>query len=65
MKTSTNVIRKSGFGLAVLLLAAIGLSGCIVEDRGGPGWHHNNWDNHWGDNDWHSHSWQGDGWNHH
>ena len=60
MTMSTKAIRKSGFGLAVLLLAAIGLSGCIVEDRGGPGWHHN-----WGDNDWHDHSWQGGGgWDH-
>lgn len=47
------------FAIAALSLLA-GLSGCIVAERGGPGWHshhsHSNWH---GNGDWHGNG----GWN--
>ena len=51
-------LRKSGLGFAVLLLAAIGLSGCIIE---GPGRYHHGF----GDPDWNHHHWNGGGWDNH
>jgi hypothetical protein len=62
MNGNHKIVHKSGLALAALVLAAIGLSGCIIEERGPggrQGWHQN-WD---GDGDgpgWHG-GWQGDG----
>jgi hypothetical protein len=62
MKTSRSTLGKSGIGLAVVLLAAFSLSGCIlVPERGGYGGHEQHWNN-----DWHGGGWQGQGggWDH-
>jgi len=69
-KDSGKTFGKSSLGLTVLVLAALGLSGCIVAD--GPGYRGDRHGHHWNNNGWNngpgnSQGWQGnDGsWKHH
>jgi hypothetical protein len=52
---SGKTLRKAGLGIAVLVLAAVSLSGCIVADgpRGRGGWNHHHWNNDGGWNHYH------------
>jgi len=47
-KISGKAMRKATFGVTVLMLAAFGLSACIVADPGyrrGGDWHRQHWNN--------------------